>query len=179
MSKIALKRELKNFTKEQLIELIIELYEVNNEVKEYFKFYLNPDSKLLREKYFDKILKEIRRKSYRGSKARISIIKKELNRFDSLSPDITERINLYINVLAALTNQGKYVPYTDTQKNGTVWVMNKLVEIFRKEDRLDEGINTVNTIIDNPKLCSKAFSDYLVAELNMYLDSNKLISSSK
>lgn len=42
MSKAALKKELQKLTKEQVIEQILDLYEKNKAVKEFYQFYLNP-----------------------------------------------------------------------------------------------------------------------------------------
>jgi uncharacterized protein YjgD (DUF1641 family) len=42
MSKPALKKELQKLTKEQLIEQILDLYEKNKSIKEFYDFYLNP-----------------------------------------------------------------------------------------------------------------------------------------
>ncbi len=42
MSKPALKKELLKLTKEQLVEQILDLYDKNKAVKEFYDFYLNP-----------------------------------------------------------------------------------------------------------------------------------------
>ena len=51
MSKTTLKRELVNMDKEQLIELILEVYAARKDAKEYFEFFLNPDVGKLLDKY--------------------------------------------------------------------------------------------------------------------------------
>jgi len=50
-----IKKELKNLDKDQLINLIADLYKNNKSVKEYFDFYVNSDSGELFEKYREKI----------------------------------------------------------------------------------------------------------------------------
>jgi len=42
MSKAKLKKELSSLTKEQLVEQILDLYDKNKAVKEFYDFYLNP-----------------------------------------------------------------------------------------------------------------------------------------
>ena len=42
MSKAQLKKHLAALTKEQIIEVILELYDARKEAKEYQEFYLNP-----------------------------------------------------------------------------------------------------------------------------------------
>ena len=48
MSKAQLKRHLTKLTKEQVIDVILELYDARKEAKEYLEFYINPndDAKL-------------------------------------------------------------------------------------------------------------------------------------
>ena len=59
MSKAKLKKELNNLTKEQLMEQILDLYDKNKAVKEFYDFYLNPvNEKELVEKYKKLIRKE-------------------------------------------------------------------------------------------------------------------------
>ncbi len=43
MSKAALKRELKTLTKEEIIDVFLELYDARKEAKEYLEFFLTPN----------------------------------------------------------------------------------------------------------------------------------------
>jgi len=47
MSKVSLKKELQRLTKEQLVEQILDLYEKNKAVKEFYDFYLNPKNETM------------------------------------------------------------------------------------------------------------------------------------
>ena len=49
------KNNLKNLNKNQLIDLIGELYNKNKSVKEFFDFYVNPNEKELLSKYREKV----------------------------------------------------------------------------------------------------------------------------
>lgn len=44
MSKAKQKKYLSSLTKEQMIEVVLELYDARKEAKDYFEFYLTPDS---------------------------------------------------------------------------------------------------------------------------------------
>ena len=44
MSKAKLKKYLQTLSKEQVIEVMLELYDARKEAKEYLEFYLTPDS---------------------------------------------------------------------------------------------------------------------------------------
>lgn len=43
MSRTQLKKHLTALTKEQIIEVMLELYDARKEAKEYLEFYLNPN----------------------------------------------------------------------------------------------------------------------------------------
>lgn len=51
MSKAQLKKHLSTLTKEQVIEVILKLYDARKEAKEYLEFYLNPDEDAKLEEY--------------------------------------------------------------------------------------------------------------------------------
>ena len=44
MSKAKLKKYLQTLSKEQVIEVMLELYDARKEAKDYLEFYLTPDS---------------------------------------------------------------------------------------------------------------------------------------
>lgn len=62
MSKAQLKKHLSALTKEQIIEVILELYDARKEAKEYLEFYLNPNEdekleeykRIIRDEFFPK-----------------------------------------------------------------------------------------------------------------------------
>ena len=43
MSKAQLKKHLLKLTQEEVIDVILELYDAHKEVKEYLEFYMNPN----------------------------------------------------------------------------------------------------------------------------------------
>ena len=50
MSRAKLKKYLQTLPKEQVIEVILELYDARKEAKDYLEFYLTPDSNAELEK---------------------------------------------------------------------------------------------------------------------------------
>ena len=57
MSKTTLKKQLNELTREQLIEVMLELYEARKDAREYLEYYVNPDEKKMYEKYRAVIIK--------------------------------------------------------------------------------------------------------------------------
>lgn len=87
MSKLQLNKELHSLSKEQIIEVILEMYSLRKDAKEYFEYFLKPDVNVLYKKYEEKIFKELKRvKHYHRrelSAARITRIKNMVKDFDS------------------------------------------------------------------------------------------------
>ena len=87
MSKPRLKKELKRLTKEQLVEQILDLYEKNKAVKEFYDFYLNPKNETaLAEKYKKIIRKEFNVEHPERGSEKFSVAKRAISDFRSLQP---------------------------------------------------------------------------------------------
>jgi hypothetical protein len=87
MSKPTLKKELLKLTKEQLVEQILDLYDKNKAVKEFYDFYLNPhNEKELVVKYKKLIRKEFNVEKPERSTEKFSVAKKVISEFKSLRP---------------------------------------------------------------------------------------------
>jgi len=87
MSKPSLKKELASLTKEQLIDQILDLYEKNKAVKEFYNFYLNPrNEKELAEKYKKIIMKEFGAENPMRAGLKFSVAKRAISDFKDLQP---------------------------------------------------------------------------------------------
>lgn len=87
MSKAALKKHLQSFSKEEVIESVLELYDNLKPVKEYFEYYLNPNEKEMFLKYKEIIVNEFYPKGkYANPKTRFSVAKKAIADFRGLKP---------------------------------------------------------------------------------------------
>jgi hypothetical protein len=99
MSKQKLKKELQQLTKEQLIEQIMDLYDKNKAVKEFYNFYLNPkNEKELAEKYKKQIRKEFNVENPMRSTEKFSVAKRAITDFKGLqpSPEALADVMLYL-----------------------------------------------------------------------------------
>ncbi len=87
MSKLTLKKHLQSLDNEQIIEVVLELYDTMKPVKEYFEFYMNPNENKMLEKYRAVIVSEFYPKEKRGfAKTRFSVCKKAIADFRALKP---------------------------------------------------------------------------------------------
>lgn len=85
MSKTTLKRQLNELTREQLIDVMLELYDARKDAREYLEYYANPDEKKMHEKYKGIITKEFFPQKGRA-KGRTSVCKKAIKEFTTLHP---------------------------------------------------------------------------------------------
>lgn len=148
MSKTKLKKELSQFSQQQLIELILEMYDARKEVKEYLAFFLNPDSKALFEKYQKLIVRELSRNKYRRSKARISRIKEYVVQFESFSPDIEYRYLLYRWLIVQAMSAESIYDFTDTLFNGIDKLIVRGLDLASKNYQLDTFIANAQKLIE-------------------------------
>lgn len=169
MSKTKLKKELSGLTKPQLEELILDLYGARREVKEYFNFYLDPDSEKLRHKYEKKIYSELARGKWRRSTARISRIKTAIKEFQSFMPDERETDNLIFNTISACLLTEKVKDFSDTLVNGT----SALVEMYLTRADDNQSFSTAMTRLDGLLRSKEAgthhFRDYLQKTVARYI----------
>ncbi|MCL2649749.1 MAG: DUF6155 family protein [Candidatus Azobacteroides sp.] len=99
MSKAKLKKELQKLTKEQLVEQVLDLYDKNKSVKEFYDFYLNPrNEKELAEKYKKLIRKEFNVESPMRAGLKFSVAKRAISDFKDLqtSSDTLADVMLYL-----------------------------------------------------------------------------------
>lgn len=174
MSKTALKKELSGYTKEQIIEVVLDLYASRKEVKEYFNFFLNPDSKKLFEKYQKAVDKEMAKSKWSRSKARISVIKKLIKEFDSFHPDIKYRYMLYqLIIRLALQYEGIYY-FPDTLNNGICSIVRDYLALADRNDELDMALSFVESQLQYGMPGGRNFKRRISDECQEYVESKSI-----
>lgn len=166
MSKIQLKKELLNFDREQLTQLILDLYSARKEAKDYFDFFINPDVPALYEKYCKQINKEMLRGKYGRSTARISKIKQSIKEFASfgVGPEAQIDLILYAVRLGIIEERRKF--YNKTLVIGIGSLLENVIEIADKNLVVDKVVPRINALLDG-KVGTQAFTNYLRRRLNM------------
>lgn len=85
MSKTLLKKELQHLDRDEVVQVLLDLYAARKEARDWLDFFADPDV----DKRLDKAKESIARELNRGrgqSKARISHIRKTIKDFASLQP---------------------------------------------------------------------------------------------
>lgn len=116
MSKIQLRKALDAFTREQLLDLVLESYEASKEVKTYFDYYINPDVNKLYTRYVEAINRELRRGKRTKSKTRTSVVKRLLKEFASFHPGFDKEIAIRVSTIKeAVVNDG-FLHFSEAQR---------------------------------------------------------------
>lgn len=152
MSKAKLKKELELMSREQLIDIILNVYSARKEAKDYFEFFLNPDSDALLEKYRELVKKEvIRAKRGNRSKFRISVIKRLIKDFQSLDPgpEYVLRLLSYSFSLVMLYSLVLY--YSNIQDKGALYLAKEILDYGDAHQLYDTAVRHVNNVLENER----------------------------
>ena len=85
MSKTSLKKTLNSLTRDQIMEVVLDLYEARKEAREYLEYFISPDEKRHGRKTIATISKEF--SPTRGkAKARTSVCRRAIKDFTLLHP---------------------------------------------------------------------------------------------
>lgn len=110
MSKRELKNYLKDLTKTQLEEQIVDLYERFKMVKEYYDFAFNPNENVLIEQCRFQISKEYYPIGSRKAKMRRSVAQKWIKKLMVLEADSSLLADvMFYNIEIALTFSGEHI----------------------------------------------------------------------
>jgi hypothetical protein len=161
MSKSKLKKELQRLTKEQLIEQILDLYDKNKAVKEFYNFYLNPrNEKELAEKYKKQIRKEFNVENPMRSTEKFSVAKRAIADFKGLqpSPEALADVMLYLPE-SACELTFSYGDYSEQFYNSAVNNYAAALEFINKNNLLDEFKIRAEQCVKWASVCGYGFAD--------------------
>lgn len=105
MGLIEIKKELKKLDRNQLIDLVADLYKKNKYVKEFFDFYVSPDERELFNKYRDKVFEAFYPK--RGYNYKLKDGKQAISDFKKLGPSadlLADLMLFYVETGVKFTN---------------------------------------------------------------------------
>lgn len=118
MSKAKLRKEIAQFTSEQLREMLLDLYDARREAKEYLEFFLDPDVDKLTEKYTKVIDKEFNRTKRRLISPRWTVVRNAIKVYASFKPGSEAVANLMLHTLSLACHNLRYHNVAPTMLNG-------------------------------------------------------------
>ena len=161
MSKAQLKKHLLGLTQEQVIDVILELYDARKEAKEYLEFYMNPNDDIKLDEYKKIIYNEFY--PTRGEpKCRFSVCRKAVSDFKKLKPSpscIADLMLFYIETGVNFTAEygDMWEQYYTALENN----FDKTMEFIYKNGYLDELRPRIEKMLKLSEKCGWGFPDTL------------------
>ncbi|MBD5225225.1 MAG: hypothetical protein HDS68_04570 [Bacteroidales bacterium] len=168
MSKTQLKKEIKNISRDQLEQMILEAYDARKEIKQYFDFFLNPDVDKLTERYTLEINKEFGRSKRGYSKARITNVRRLYKEFKSYHPGFDKEIELLMHIIRVSLKSERVFNLSETMIRGIGSLLNELVNISDKNLVADKVWSDLTTLLDDTAAGTRYFRKYLREQLESY-----------
>lgn len=172
MSKTALKKEIQDFTADQLRELLLDVYRVSPEARGYLDFFVDPDVDALTEKYKGLLAKELQRAKRGTSKARISHLRKALKTYASYNPGADHVLDLMTWTWVALMRVAYSRYVTDTLGKGIDGMLTWILETADREELFDRTLTDIINIIDHAEDISKPTRKRMHDLVQAYMDNH-------
>jgi Family of unknown function (DUF6155) len=160
MSLSDLKKELKQFDKNKLIDLISELYKKHKPVKDFFDFYIQPDEKGLFEKYKTRVFEAFYPK--RGFHLKLKDAKQAISDFKKFAPSnylLAELMLFYVECGVQFTND-----FGDIDENFYLSMEKMFAQtlaLLKKEDLLDQFNDRAGKVLTDTDGMGWGFFDSL------------------
>lgn len=135
-------------SRDEIIEIVMEMYSSRKDAKEYFEFFLNPDVDKLSDRYRERIAKEFMRNRRNCLKARISVVKRCIKEFASFNPGADYVVDLMLFTI----------------ENGI-----KTISMFRNTEKIEQSMLTVindASVYADKQLVFNQFKDGITSILN-------------
>lgn len=165
MSKKKLQKEIAALERHQLEQMVIDAYEARKEIKEYFDFFLNPDTAKLTEKYKAAVTKELLRSKRGYSKARISVIRNMIRHFSGFHPGFDRELELLWHAFTAALAAESHLNFGEPLLNGTAAMMESMVEIADRNLVADRVLGAIIEKLDSPDAGTRYFRRFLRGRL--------------
>ncbi len=165
MSKPAFKKELQKLTKEQLVEQILDLYDKNKAVKEFYDFYLNPrNEKELAEKYRKMIIKEFNVARPERSGLKYSVAKRAISDFRDLQPSPEALADVMLTLPeCACEFTYSYGDMEESFYNGAYNNFAKALKFMEKHNLLDNFKLRAEQCVKWASVCGYGFADEMAS----------------
>lgn len=159
MSKSNVKRLLSAMSREEIIEMVLELYDVRKEAKEYLDYYVNPNEKAKLEEYKTVIKNEFFPK--RGEeKCRFSVCRKVIADYRKLHPSPENLADLMLFLVEQATKftatygdmWGQY--YTSVENN-----FDAAMKFISKNNLVRNFLPRINQVLEWSSQCGWGFGD--------------------
>lgn len=169
MSKAKLKKYLQTLSKEQVIEVMFELYDARKEAKDYLEFYLTPDSNAELEKCKKAIRQEFFPNHGFSEKPSFAKCRKVISGFQKLKTEPTYVADLMLFYIEqgceyTVTFGDMWEQYYITLENN----FDKAMKFIFMHGLLAQYYERIEKLLDNASNCSWGFYDTLSEIYHQY-----------
>lgn len=150
MSKTELRRALADLDRDQLQQLILDMYTARKDSRPYFDFFVNPDVNKLYDDCCVLVEKECRRVRRGGrTKTRISYLRNIIRDFESFGPGADNVLRLMHHVMLMGCLVQKFYYDTATLEKGLLKLFADMLTYGDKHLLFDDALHRANEIINN------------------------------
>lgn len=148
MSKTALKKFIAGLNREQLAEVLVQVYEARKEAREYLDYFVDPDEDAALDRYKAIILKEFNPPKGRA-KRRVSVCRRAIKEFMTLQPSATHVADLVLTYVERLVVHFVVSPYdsTPTQHKEFVQQLRFVAEYVVTSGCADEFSGRIGSVV--------------------------------
>lgn len=181
MSRLKLKKALSELTEEQLRELLLQLYNVRKEAKEYLEFFMNPDIEKKCEETAKALEKELGRykSRYRHSfpAYRMTKIKALMKHFAGFGPEDEMYADLWFKLICDISAIWIHYDINDGQLKSLVKFFTDFLTFIDKAGLFSANIVKVKTLLEAfpETYYGRTISDNLYLALTRFAEEKKSI----
>lgn len=148
MSKTTLKKTLRDLTRDQIIDVVLELYDARRDAREYLEYFVNPDEAGMADKARALIAKEFFPQRGRA-KGRSSVCKRAIKDYTLLhpSPRHIADVRLYLVECVVTYAVSKRWWITETQEKLLHSALIEALDYCFSQDLYDEMHSRITAII--------------------------------
>lgn len=154
MSKVQLKKTLKNFPADELIELIGQAYDAKVlTARDFFEFWLEPDEKTLLARVHDVIAKEFLRSKYGRAKFKITNVRKQFAILKAYGIDSREIAQTMMYAFSCGCRVAAFVGLTEAQIKSIGRLLTDLLTFIDSHslygDMIEKIVETIDAVPEN------------------------------
>lgn len=167
-----LKKYLTTLEKDQLIEVVTNLYKSNKSVKEYFNFTINPDPTATFKIYDDKVYHAFFPK--RGNQLKLKDAQKAISDFKKLNPQPTHLAELLMRyVESGVFFERQFGDISDSFYSTGIKHFEQALLLLSQENRLGDFSGRINEIVKNSQKVGFDFPDDIKEVYQKYFKKSK------
>ena len=152
MSKTTLKKLLKELDRDQLAEVLLELYDARKDAREYLEYFVSPNENAMLEKYKAVILKEFFPAKGRA-RTRTSVCKKAIKEFTTLHPSPRLIADLKMHLVECIARYAVATRSWVKESVENTWrqTFDDALNYMYANDLLDESMERITKVLSTAK----------------------------